>query len=165
MSDDPFTSKADEEFFGAIGRVVLSWAQLELGLDLSILAIRLDLGGDTIEPEAPRTLQRKLAFLRKAAKQLPGLVERRDEIIALAAAVRAESEGRHDLIHGVAMRHLPGGSEAAMLRLLRETSGPPAKAFVVTTTSLLERAVRAGKLASQSLALVTALVALASSHT
>jgi hypothetical protein len=27
-----FTSRGDEEFFGAIGRLTISWAHLELGL-------------------------------------------------------------------------------------------------------------------------------------
>jgi len=31
-----FTSKEDEEFFGAIGRLTISWVHLELGLDCMV---------------------------------------------------------------------------------------------------------------------------------
>jgi hypothetical protein len=160
--DAPFASPADDAFFGSVGRVVVSWAQLELGLDFSIRTIRLHLGGKDIAPEPPRSLQQKLRFLRRAAVELPALSGLRDQILSMVPLIEVEAEHRHDLIHGVAFHHLSGESEAAMVRLLRQTQGPPVKAFLATTVSILRQAIRTSKLAGQTLALGHTLAASAS---
>jgi hypothetical protein len=63
-----FTSDADEGFFGAIGRMTISWGHLELGLDCMVEVLYRLSKGNTIEPEIPRSLQRKITFLRSAWK-------------------------------------------------------------------------------------------------
>jgi hypothetical protein len=71
LTEAPFTSEADEEFFGAIGRLTISWGHLELGLDAMVEILYRGCEGNLIEPEMPRNLQRKITFLRKAVKKLP----------------------------------------------------------------------------------------------
>ena len=63
-----YTSKADEDFFAAIGRLTISWAHLELGLDLVVdITHRLKLSK---ELEKPRALQRKISYMRASVKQM-----------------------------------------------------------------------------------------------
>jgi hypothetical protein len=66
-----FTSEADEAFFGAIGRLTISWGHLELGLDCMVHILYHGFKGNTIEREIPRNLQRKITFLRSSWSSQP----------------------------------------------------------------------------------------------
>jgi hypothetical protein len=61
----PFTSPEDRDFFAAIGRLVISWAELESGLEAMIDIVHEHMGGKEIDSERPRALNRKLSYLRK----------------------------------------------------------------------------------------------------
>lgn len=70
-----FPFDGDEGFYSAIGKLTISWAYVEFGLDWLIREIHEPLDGHKhIEPDAPISLQRKLRYLRRAFRTLPRLV-------------------------------------------------------------------------------------------
>jgi len=145
-------SPADERFFGAIGRFTVSWAWLELGLDISVSVIHRHLNGEAIQSEAPWSLQRKLDYLRAAPKKLLPLASYRQRITALADAVELMLETRHDIIHGCIIEHTEGTGSAVMARLRRGEGSKP-KAFAASADDVLNVAILADKIAGQSLEL------------
>jgi hypothetical protein len=155
-----YTTPADEDFFASIGRLTLSWSQIECGLDVTILLLHHTLGGRLMEREIPWSLKRKLNYIRKwFKKQRLGkafeILE--PSVDTLLTEIERAAEFRHDLIHGFALEHLEGSGEAQMTRLLRgEKPGAPKK-FTVTTIQILGEAVTAGKLGGKALKLATSL--------
>lgn len=89
-------------FYELIGWVTVSWALLEMSLDLTNETIMLDGGGSIIQKELPASLNRKVSFFRKACQTIPALAEFREEAERIADVILDLKEKRHDLIHGFA---------------------------------------------------------------
>jgi hypothetical protein len=160
-----FTSKNDEAFFAAIGRLTISWAYIEAGLDFSVDVIHRCLGGMAVEPEAPKTsLFRKLRYIRKWAKTAPEPTFR-DSVAKLLEAIEKAGDLRHDIIHGFVVEQMDGSGEAEMIRLLHHTTSVSQKRYRVTTTQILKAAVEANKLGGRSLQMGTGLQDLVASLT
>jgi hypothetical protein len=153
-----FTTKADEEFFAAIGRLTISWAEIELGLDCAVDIIHRFLGGQEIETEAPRTsLYRKIRYIRKWTRAVPEPTFR-NAVPVLLDEIETAAEVRHDLIHGVVLEMTEGTGEAEMVRVLHSKANlPEKKYFKVATVEILRAAVAASKLATRSLKMGTGL--------
>jgi hypothetical protein len=152
-----YTSKEDEEFFGAIGRLTISWAQIEFGLDCAIDIVHQFLGGQSIDSTAPRTsLYRKIEYLRKWGRTIPEPTLR-DALPVLLTEIETSSVTRHDLIHGVILKMEEGTGEAEMARIIHSRSSFEKKYFKVTTVEILRAAVAADKLGRRSLTLGTGL--------
>jgi hypothetical protein len=85
------------EYLAAIGAVVLNFAALETSLDFTVAAIfnGLDRVG---ENEIPRSLDKKIGFLKKALK-LPVLQPVREAANKVLTATKLIKEERHDAIH------------------------------------------------------------------
>jgi hypothetical protein len=128
----------DEVFFAAVGRLAIAWAQIEGGLDYAIKIIHLSAGGDTIEPEIPWALQRKLRYLRKCAKKLAPLQAFQKEAESLAAKIETASVLRHDILHGFVVDPPDDAGFAKMIRLLRGEDKPD------KTFSIDAKQIRAG---------------------
>lgn len=142
MSDD--TSLADEQFYGAIGRLTISWAHTEFGLDCMAEIIHHGFGGKDIEPEIPRSLSRKLTYLRKAFRRLPIPEEALNGHISLFDAISAESGMCHDIIHGFLLSHEKDVGRAILMRATRDRDGKVTKRQVpVRTGDILTAANRA----------------------
>jgi hypothetical protein len=131
MSDQ--AALQQDQFYGCIGRLVVSWGHLEIWLDFSIAVIHNNLEGKTLQDEKPRFLDAKLKYLRKAARDLPALAPHRKELLKLADDIEAAAIMRHDLVHGAVAGHPNSPTEAEMLRLMRKKHQPPFKIFKVTT--------------------------------
>jgi hypothetical protein len=134
-------SKKNEDFYGALGRLTISWARLELGLDCAVDVVHNVLGGNNINPTAPKTsLYRKTEYLRRWAKTVPEPTLR-DATPILMDEIEGAAETRHDLIHGVIIKMEAGTGEAEMARIIhsRGASKPPfeKKYFKVTTLDIL----------------------------
>jgi hypothetical protein len=155
MPEPTYTTPADEALFAAIGRLTISWAHLEAGLDYSIILLHKELGGDKIEPEMPWALKRKLKYIRKCFTKIDQFKQDRETVCGLISDIDAASELRHDIIHGVATSHPEGATSVGMVRLLRGADVITAKHYTFTTKDILETAVRANKLAGLTLALAT----------
>jgi hypothetical protein len=147
-----YTSKHDEEFFGAIGRLIISWAHLELGLDCMVEVLYRGFKGNTIEPEMPRSLQRKITFLRSVWKSQPIGADGIKGYLKFLDRVQAAAQTRHDIIHGVVIEQVEHSGEAVMLRAVRKRDGEIEKRqFHVTTVDILRAAREAQDLAGRIL--------------
>jgi hypothetical protein len=114
-----YTSPEDQAFFAAIGRLAISWAEIELGLDCAIDIIHPVLGGQKITAAAPRTaLSRKIEYIRTWAKTVPEPTFR-ESALKLMTDIETSSETRHDLIHGIIIEQVEGSGEARMVRLVQ----------------------------------------------
>lgn len=144
-----FPFEGDEDFYASIGKLTISWAYVEFGLDWLIREIHEPLDGQTIvESEIPISLQRKVKYLRRAFNKLPQLAQFRGRFEKIADETIAASTERHDLIHGFIISQQ--GDKAIMVRMLPGVKKP--KLFPVTTVSILKAAVRADAIQAQSLA-------------
>lgn len=154
-----YISEQDEAFFAAIGRLTISWAQIELGLDCSIDIIHRFLGGEKIAPDgAPRTsLYRKTKYIRKWAKLIPEATFV-SATLKLMEQIETAAETRHDMIHGIIIKQEEGTGEAQMVRLIHSAIRPvDKKYFIATTVDVLRAAVEASKLGTRSLNMGTGL--------
>ena len=150
-----YTTPADEAHFAAIGRLTISWAQIELGIDIVVILFHDGFGGHYIEKEVPWSLTRKIKFIRKCINQLEWLEPIGPRVLALLEDIEKTSEFRHDIVHGIVMEYTEGSGEADMARLLRGQKPVAKKYFKVTTEQILREAVAAGKLAGRALKLAT----------
>ena len=93
----------DDEYHAlcsAVGFVVVNWAITEQMLDGWVSIIFHDHGGKNIEPEIPRSLSKKVQFLKTCFKKLPTLAPLQDDALKILQNVKALSDRRHDLVHG-----------------------------------------------------------------
>lgn len=153
-----YTSKKDEEFFGAIGRLVVSWSSLEMALDAMIDLIHRGLGGNKLEPERPRALQRKLNYLRRYFKSLPGMEPSGlAGFLLLFKQIEDLSESRHDIIHGAVLENAEGSGEAKMLRFLHKGGLLEHKNISTDTASILRSANEAMQLSNKTFGALNAM--------
>lgn len=149
----------ERDFFAAVGLYTILWAQLEAGLDFIATIVHQPLGGDQIEPELPRALQRKLDYLRKAFQRLAPLAPYQQRAVDLVANIIAASETRHDLIHGCLVSRPVGQTvEAEMFRLLWEKTHYREKTLTIGTGDIIAASNRVRDLAYQALILADAMV-------
>jgi hypothetical protein len=101
-------SEEDTEFLTILGRFTALFAIAETGLDFCNVAIFKHCGGDSVEPEIPRSLERKVAFFKDCHKKCPKLQS--PDITSSAAYVAEEFTkiriDRHFLIHGIGTKAL-----------------------------------------------------------
>jgi hypothetical protein len=135
-----YTSAEDEELFGAIGRFVISWAHLELGLDCMVQASHVALGGKEIERNAPRALNRKLGYLRAVFKRLTVPEKAVQPHLELLDQIEAASETRHDIVHGATIEMVERSGEVTLLRLLRKGDDLTQHKRSLTTEDILKAA-------------------------
>lgn len=145
-----YTSDIDERFFGAIGRLVISWAHLEFGLDCMVDILYRGFNGSEIEREMPRSLKRKITFLRAAFKRLP-LGDGVQGYLQFFDRVLKASEVRHDIIHGVVIEQVERSGEATLVRLVKGQNVPEKKQIKVTTVDILQAAKEAQELGGKAL--------------
>jgi len=152
-----YTTPADEEFFGAIGRLTISWAHIEAGIDITI-SIARHVGGAQVQAAPPRTgLSRKITYLRKWLKIIkePTFCAAVEKLIT---DIEQAAHARHDIIHGFIIQQAEGSGEADMVRILGTAADPyRKKEYKVTTVEILRAANDANKLAGRSLRLGTML--------
>lgn len=151
MIDGTYTNPTDETFFGAIGRLTISWAHLEFGLDGMILMLHHAGGGNKIEKDIPWSLSRKLNYLRRYFKKVEEVEPIKASILKLLDDIEAASETRHDIIHGFVIEHVEGSGQASMVRLLRGETWPSRKYYTVSAKAVLLAAKEAGRLSGKIL--------------
>lgn len=145
----PHDNPDDNFLFEAIGRMVVTWSHLEFTIDVMILIIHNVLGRSDIEPKKPRSLDRKLSYLSDFFKSLPL------DDVALAGYRRLISDikiaaiERHDIIHGVSVRHVEGSGEISMVRLLHRDQGFDKKHVVANLETIGAAIIKANLLAKQ----------------
>lgn len=145
-----YQTPEDEFLFASIGRLTISWAVLELGIDVLIIAIHGQLGGTEIEAERPWALKRKLKYLRKCFSKLAVLSPYTKEALTLFDEIATASYMRHDIVHGVATHHPEGATELPMMRLIRGSHLKAAKFYKIETIEILRAAVEANNLGGRA---------------
>lgn len=132
------------DFIDAVGRLVLSWAVLEVGLDFCVVGVNRHHLDDETQTEVPRALRRKIDYLRRAFKVIPAMEGHRETFLGLLDDIVVASEQRHDLIHGFIKEQI--GDDIRMIRLLRDVDGFRPRHFTVTPATILREANHANKL-------------------
>lgn len=137
MSEATGSTKYDTEFFAAIGRLAVSWARIECGIDFAVQVIHHHQGGaEVVEPEAPWSLDRKLKYLRRAFNKIEEFNAAKDIIGSLTDDIRVASERRQDMLHGFVLHNQDGATGIRMARLLRGGEPFANKRFEVTTDEI-----------------------------
>lgn len=160
-----YTSQADEEFFGAIGRLTIAWAHLEFGLDGVILEIHRYFRGRDFEAEMPRSLSRKLSYLRTWAKKMPFPEETTADYLSLFDSIQRNICTRHDLVHGIVTEMAEGSGAAVFGRLIREGDGFKVRKFKLTTVEILKAAKEVQRLSGKTMYWARELQKFVSEHT
>ena len=131
MSDiDPITSR-----FALIGLITVFWAKLEGAIDVCN-HLAFEHGGSRFEKNLPKSMSRKLKYMRLCHNKLPALHDAKDRAGALIDTIHALRERRNDLIHGVAMI-FPTGDLLHIFKLSHGENG-----LLVGTASITNDALR-----------------------
>jgi hypothetical protein len=159
MSEPTYQTPEDEFLFGSIGRLTISWALLEAGLDGIITIIHHRVGGKTIEADMPWMLKRKIKYIRKCFSRLDPLKPYSTDVPSLLDEILNASEMRQNIIHGVAMDHPEGATTLKMAKLIRGGEFYEAHHFEVSSTEILASAVAALRLSTRVGALAKVMIA------
>lgn len=148
-----------KEFEATIGRFVLAWADMELGLDLLALSVRLIAAPAERKQKLPSQLSTKIEFIRKETRKHSSLGARQAVIDCLLNEIEALSETRHDFVHGAVIDHYLSRSEitVTMARLLQPNKGPRRAPVKVTNDEIEKTSNRIHTLSESLLDLVEAL--------
>ncbi len=148
---DEYSNSQDESLYAAIGRFVVTWGLLELGVDTMIDFVHVNLQHVVREPERPRMLKTKIKYLRKHFRSIPMSDDVSGYYQTLLDKVRESSEFRHDVIHGAVVKHVAGSGEASLVRLLYTDGDFEQKPIELSTETIQAKNDEAMKLASQLL--------------
>lgn len=135
-----YDSPEDREFFEAIGRLVISWSYLELGIDGIVDILHGLKVAHNIEPEKPRSLKRKLNYLKKAIPTLSMKAKTKERYATLISDISTASVTRHNIIHGV-VTAFPSESSPARFSRLTPGKGVGVSKSTITTLDVLRAAV------------------------
>jgi hypothetical protein len=112
-----------DTLFRAIGEATVTWAFLEMTLDLCLETIHENWGGKELERDLPRiSLARKIGYLRKWHQRGEKISAAFPELEVALETLEAASEHRHRLIHGVAV-NIHEFPDTGLLKLHRRLSG------------------------------------------
>jgi hypothetical protein len=136
-------------FYAAIGRFVLTWAEVETFLDLLVIVLR----GSS--QSLPHQLSGKLRFVRVALQSETAAPYARD-VLPLIDEIEALADTRHDYVHGSIIAHAIEQSAltVTMGRLLQPPSKPRRKPVAVTMVQITRTADRLHEIGDQLLDLV-----------
>lgn len=110
-----------DEYERAIGRLAISWAQIEHGLDACISVIFHKHGGNSVSSELPLNAKAKTRYFRKSVEMLPNLAHASKEANDLAKIALYVLHERNWCIHGAALTLADDGERVRLSRLARPT--------------------------------------------
>jgi hypothetical protein len=84
----------------AVGQLVVGWAFVETMLDMCIAVVYQSIDCTHIEPEIPRSTERKVEFLKKMIKTHRKLTRFQNDLSLLSTA-KSLANMRHTVVHGV----------------------------------------------------------------
>jgi hypothetical protein len=127
-----------EEFYAAIGRFVLTWADLEVFLDLVLLKTRLRREASQRKSILPHQFADKIALIRSETKELG--IANHAAISNLLDEISRYADTRHDFVHGSIIAHYidQGIMTATLGRLLQPPRRPRRKPVKVTVPEITE---------------------------
>ncbi len=157
--DTPKRQAPSEGFLAAVGTLTLNWAAIETALDFMTAIIFHGYKHDKMEPGIPRSLERKLKFLRRGLKH-PAFNAFQVRADALLLDILAQRNDRHELVHGALLED-PQGDVVQTLRVKYEPCGHRLSIHTVTTAEVEAGAERARTLSDRSTALAARVLAAA----
>lgn len=148
-----------DAFHAAIGRFVLNWADLEMGLDALVLAVARQVNTPKGPLPAPHQLGAKICFLRKHAGSIPEWKPYLRRLKAILKRIDTLAPTRNDFVHGAIMEHQerPTTLKVTLWRMLQPKKGPRRPAVKVTTGRVKQTARRIYVLTDELLDLVSEL--------
>jgi hypothetical protein len=84
-----------------VGQLVIEWAFVEQVLDMCIAVIYHHAGGKHIDPIIPRSVKRKVRFLKLCFKTIKAAAPFKDEALPLLSEAKTLAHTRHTVVHGV----------------------------------------------------------------
>jgi hypothetical protein len=141
MSEEPSTSGPSDAFLAAVGGLTVNWAVIETALDFCVAIIFHEFDGRNIAPEIPRSLSRKIIFLKKGMNH-DTLSGPRAFALDLLNEIENEKERRHEVVHG-AIAGPSGGDSVEMFRVKYDKFVHRTSMHVVTTAEVLAASDRA----------------------
>ncbi len=85
----------------AVGQLVIDWAFVEQNLDMCIAVLYHTAGGKHIDPVLPRSVKRKVQFLKLCFKTIDALAPFKDQALPLLSEAKTLAHARHTVVHGV----------------------------------------------------------------
>jgi hypothetical protein len=85
----------------AVGQLVLDWAFVEQNLDMCIAVIYHTAGGKHIDPVLPRSVKRKVRFLKLCFKTIDTLAPFKEQALPMLSEAKTLAHARHTVVHGV----------------------------------------------------------------
>jgi hypothetical protein len=133
-----------EALHASLGRFLLAWADLEVGVDLLVLSLRQAMSSEQRKARLPHQLAAKIAFLRDRVEVLVEPPKRQNAIKDLLLEVERLAVTRHDFVHGAAIDRRVGKVSATVTvaRLLQPDGRPRRPPIRVTTAQINETADR-----------------------
>jgi hypothetical protein len=131
----------EQAFHAAVGMFVVSWGDLEHGLDFLVLLIRRSSPARRHQ-KAPRQLSGKIDFIKE---QIDSLADS-NECTNLLDEIETLAETRHDLIHGAAMIRRFDRNKPAVATFVRLFSRYQRPDRTMTTAEIIGIAERVGRL-------------------
>lgn len=86
--------------FSCVGMIIVNWTFVENALDAWTAIAFHEHNASSIERQLPKMFGRKVKFLKKCFRRLPGLAPFSDEAIAFIERANELSEIRHYVAHG-----------------------------------------------------------------
>jgi hypothetical protein len=130
---------------------------LEVGVDFIVASTFNGMGGHPKHPEVPRSLDRKIDYLRKFAK-LPVAAEWAARMESICDGLQRLKEQRHIIVHGMATAELEGGGWSVFKvryeKLIHASGDHP-----VTEESILQLTGETAELTESALGLASELLA------
>jgi len=106
-----------DEFYAAVGRLVIEWGLIEASLSMMIAVIYHEIGGKHVDETLPFMLKDKLAFIRKSLFQIAVLKPYRKKHWPLLQKISDGTEKRVAIVHGYYSGYDPETGRINFLRL------------------------------------------------
>ena len=101
----------------SVGQLILSWSFIEVSLDQWVAIIYQGGGGQKIEREIPRAINRKIKFLRRCFKSIAALEPFAEEATNLLGSAKELSGIRHIIVHGYPSTYDPDTQTVTFVKL------------------------------------------------
>ncbi|MER8672969.1 MULTISPECIES: hypothetical protein [unclassified Mesorhizobium] len=108
------------QFESAIGKLAMTWALAELGLDKCVSSLFTTHGGSTLRPKIPLNAGDKIRFFRQAVQKASHLTHAGEYAAEIADEMHIVLADRNWCIHGTALQMMEPEFGAATIVLTRQ---------------------------------------------
>lgn len=109
----PIPRELHELYFGALGRIVTGWSQIEFVFHLMADTIHQTAKAGRVEPEVPKLFSKTATYLKLSFNRLPHLDQFKAEGIKVVGAAKHLNKYRQYFIHGY-LESFDGATQTAV---------------------------------------------------